>query len=399
MIQKTTLFVFFLRASGGPQVVSTSSPEVWIEKARQRVNAPNAEVILIEQADWDAPKLTSFNDAYLRSNFPIIVKGIQKALISHGVPEIPPQELLDKIDVMGSDLTRLLVLIVKYIGEFSSGSKSMGQVSPTKKNLLSRLFGIRDKVHQAVGKEERVIPESTKGTSSGGGYNWPFTEKDNRGTRYDTESNAIWGWQRRLNLGGKSPFVTYTFDNEKAAKEAFLELPCFHMATDSQKLICTEVLEFAYFQTSDGKYDVGIWGDELTYKLWELAKLSFSKHGGQMKDQLEPEKGVAKVSKKEVMQFNKVKFVYIQEKPQEEKEEIIERLRSVAGRCGDFSFMIEGIANAIETGVDPYGKDAPSHEEIAALAGFAEMLEKEGKKSEAIELVFIAKAIQNIIKK
>ena len=80
------------------------------------------------------------------------------------------------------------------------------------------------------------------------------------------------------------------------------------------------------------------------------------------------------------------------------RSEIAQRLQVVAPRCGDFTPIIAGIAEAIETGVDPMGKVAPSREEVAALAGLAEMLEKEGKQSEAIELVYIAKAVQDLIK-
>ena len=80
------------------------------------------------------------------------------------------------------------------------------------------------------------------------------------------------------------------------------------------------------------------------------------------------------------------------------RSEIARRLRTVAHRCDDFTPVITGIAEAIETGIDPHGKVAPSREEVAALSGIAEMLEKGGKQSEAIELVHIAKAVQNLIK-
>lgn len=80
------------------------------------------------------------------------------------------------------------------------------------------------------------------------------------------------------------------------------------------------------------------------------------------------------------------------------RPEIAQRLRAVAHRCDDFTPIITGIAEAIETGIDPHGKVAPSREEVAALSGIAEMLEKGGKQSEAIELVYIAEAVQNLIK-
>lgn len=79
------------------------------------------------------------------------------------------------------------------------------------------------------------------------------------------------------------------------------------------------------------------------------------------------------------------------------RSEITQRLRTIAHRCDDFTPIIAGIAEAIKTGIDPQGKVAPSREEVNALVEIAEMLEKGGKQSEAIELVYIAKVVQDII--
>ena len=127
-----------------------------------------------------------------------------------------------------------------------------------------------------------------------------FTEKDNMGTRHETLDNANNYWSSRLSAVTKDPFVLYVFNNEKDAREALLELPCIHVAEDSQKLICTNMLIFGYYSTGSqqdhdrdwsgvkGKYEAIVCGDELTHELWVAAKDSFAKHDGQLKSDKEP---------------------------------------------------------------------------------------------------------------
>ena len=136
-----------------------------------------------------------------------------------------------------------------------------------------------------------------------------FTEGDNMGTRQDTLSHATTYWMARMGSPKKDPFVLYTFNTEKDTREALLELPCVHVAGDSQKLICTEVLIFGYYPTENGKYEAIVCGDELTHELWEQAKTSFSEHGGRRKNDLEPERRVAPSPKAKVVQPGKVVFV------------------------------------------------------------------------------------------
>lgn len=81
------------------------------------------------------------------------------------------------------------------------------------------------------------------------------------------------------------------------------------MAQDSKRLICTDVLNFGYYQRDDGKYEAILWGDELTHELWEQAKMSFSKHGGLRKNDLEPEKYAISAPKAEEAKPGKVVFV------------------------------------------------------------------------------------------
>jgi hypothetical protein len=150
--------------------------------------------------------------------------------------------------------------------------------------FLSKLFG---------GKEEK--PKS-------------FNERDNKGTRHDSLGIASSYWMARISSPKKDPFVMYTFDNDEDARKAFLELPCIHIAQDSQKLICTEVLIFGYYPTEQGKYEAVICGDDLTYELWQQAKESFTRHGGNRKNDLEPEKHTAQAKANEAKP-EKVKFI------------------------------------------------------------------------------------------
>lgn len=145
------------------------------------------------------------------------------------------------------------------------------------------------------------------GAASGGKT---YKEKDNQGTRHDTESKASAYWMARIASTKKDPFVLYAFDTEKHARESLLELPCIRTASDTGNLICTEVLVFGYYQTKEGKYEAIVCGDDLSHDLWEQAKASFIKHGGHPRGQgeLEPERREAPVKTK-VSAAGKVVFI------------------------------------------------------------------------------------------
>jgi hypothetical protein len=138
-----------------------------------------------------------------------------------------------------------------------------------------------------------------------------YKEKDNRGSRQDTESLATAYWMSRMSSSKKDPFVVYAFDTEEAARKALLEVPCIHVAEDTGKLICSEVLTFGYYRTSEGKHEAIVCGGDLTHELWEKAKAGFIQHGGRPKGQgdLEPEKKAAPAPKPQAADPGKVKFV------------------------------------------------------------------------------------------
>lgn len=116
-----------------------------------------------------------------------------------------------------------------------------------------------------------------------------YTEKDNVGTRHDSIEFASAYWMARISSSRKDPYVLYTFDTERAARAALLELPCIHEASDTGEVICTEVLTFGCYQTHEGKWEAIVCGDDLSHELWEQAKAAFARHGGKRKNDLEPE--------------------------------------------------------------------------------------------------------------
>jgi hypothetical protein len=113
-------------------------------------------------------------------------------------------------------------------------------------------------------------------------------ESDNRGTLHDTTDMAVNYWMARMGSPKKDPYVMHVFDRGEDARAALLELPCIHVAEDTGKLICTEVLIYGYWPM-EGTYEAMVCGDELSHDLWEQARESFARHGGRLKNELEPE--------------------------------------------------------------------------------------------------------------
>lgn len=138
-----------------------------------------------------------------------------------------------------------------------------------------------------------------------------FTEKDNIGTRVDTLSYANSYWLARNIASNPEPYLLYAFDNEEDAKNSLLELPFIHLASDTNKLICTKVLYFGYYQNENGKFEVFIGGTDLSYKIFIKAKKSFIKFNGTLIGELEPDKTV--IPKKTRVKSNKEKITFVRE--------------------------------------------------------------------------------------
>lgn len=115
-----------------------------------------------------------------------------------------------------------------------------------------------------------------------------MTERDNAGTRHDSAAKAAGYWLgERPNSARKDAFVLCTFPSADEARQALLDLPCIHVATDTRKLVCTEPLFFGCYER-DGAVEAVLGGGDLTLELWLQARDSFAGHGGRLKAEQEP---------------------------------------------------------------------------------------------------------------
>jgi hypothetical protein len=164
--------------------------------------------------------------------------------------------------------------------------------------ILDKLFGKKNVVPAGAQPEMPSLPGV-------------YREKDNRGTFQDTFSKASTYWIARMQSLKKDPFVLYTFESEKEAREALLEIPCIHIAQDTGRLICTEVLTYGYYLTEGTKYEAILCGGDLSHENWEIVKNSFIKHGGKPKGmgELEPPKSAAAPQPVKATEAEKVLFV------------------------------------------------------------------------------------------
>lgn len=158
-------------------------------------------------------------------------------------------------------------------------------------------------------KDRRKQLESPAGVAENDKDIITYIEKDNLGTRHDSKSISLAYWMgERMNSSRKDPFVMFTFRDKEFAEAALLELPCIQVAADSKKLICTERLIFGYYAIED-VYEAILCGDALTIELWEQAKTSFSKYGGEMKNELAPTWHATVTPKAQPVQPGKVVYV------------------------------------------------------------------------------------------
>lgn len=146
-------------------------------------------------------------------------------------------------------------------------------------------------------------------TTEGAKKDRVFYESDNLGARHDTLKVAEAYWRARFQMIKKEPFVGYTFTSEESARSALLELPCIHIAQDTGKLICTEVLFFGYYPVENGKYRTILCGDELTIELWQQSKQVCEKYGGQLNNELAPTKHISPEKAAQPVLLNKMKFI------------------------------------------------------------------------------------------
>ena len=180
-------------------------------------------------------------------------------------------------------------------------------------NFLKRIFGkaveptLTPASHYEKASSKKTIEENHSDEKN----KKPLKEEEsliNRGDRHDHLDQAVIYWTNRMTSVKKDPYVMFTFDKEEDAHDALLELPCIHQGED-KKLICTEYLIYGYYQQTDGRYEAVICGEELSHELWEKAKVSFEKHHGKIKNDLEPEIETQQMDHKKVGHPEKVHFI------------------------------------------------------------------------------------------
>ena len=116
-----------------------------------------------------------------------------------------------------------------------------------------------------------------------------YYERDNRGTRQNTEEEALLYWLReRPRLKERPPFILYRFNSSYEAEKALLTLPIIHKAADTGKLICDRIMAFGYYSTSSGFYEAIIAGSDLTLEEFRVIEYVFQMNGGVLKNHLEP---------------------------------------------------------------------------------------------------------------
>jgi len=128
--QQTTIFAFLIRTGGGYFggriiEVSKTPPEQWANLLRERVGIQNAEVVLFEDNDWDAPKLSSLEQSEITRHLAVIRKGMHKALRSRGVPPSALESVTQDFYSAPNPMTGMLLLWVVYTGEFPPASKEV----------------------------------------------------------------------------------------------------------------------------------------------------------------------------------------------------------------------------------------------------------------------------------
>jgi hypothetical protein len=137
-----------------------------------------------------------------------------------------------------------------------------------------------DAAEETTSASEAITRDEMAGT---------FYEKDNRAVRFNRLNQANDFWSEYEKWRPTIPFLRYIFDTRLQAVDALLSVACIHQAEDTGLLICTEPITMGCYRLIDGRYEVFLAGETLTYKTWSEATENFSSHRGQYRNQLRPE--------------------------------------------------------------------------------------------------------------
>jgi hypothetical protein len=133
--------------------------------------------------------------------------------------------------------------------------------------------------------------------------------RDNKGTRYKTESQARSFWtafQSKVYI----PIIIYRFNTLDVASEAIKRLSYIHEASDTGDLISSEIVDFGCYLNDEGQGEIFIAGRMFTHDMWREAKEKLEAAGGIVYYEQEPERITKKtVAISSVTSASSVKFV------------------------------------------------------------------------------------------
>lgn len=139
-------------------------------------------------------------------------------------------------------------------------------------SLWKRFFGCRSKSSDSAKANHSAT--ATPGLS----------ERDNVGTRYETQARVRNFWAPYTFGRPSFPFIFYSMRTKNDAVDAMLALSPIKLASDSGKLISTEVLQFGVYPCeSDGQitsWGFFLAGEQLTLELYDAAIASCTKYNG-----------------------------------------------------------------------------------------------------------------------
>jgi hypothetical protein len=107
-----------------------------------------------------------------------------------------------------------------------------------------------------------------------------LSERDNVGTRYETQEKVDSFWIPYIMNRPKFPFIFYDMRERTDAINAMLSLPPIKTGLDSGKLISTEVLQFGVYPNERGGWGFFLAGEQITLALYEAAIASCEKYNG-----------------------------------------------------------------------------------------------------------------------
>jgi hypothetical protein len=110
--ENDAVYAFFVRAdeSAFPSVIDTSGFEKWRANIAEATETVGADVELVPQEEWEAPRLRSVSEGCSERCF----EGIQRYFTDHGLPPMSRDDFARQhTGDMKSDITGLLVILVK----------------------------------------------------------------------------------------------------------------------------------------------------------------------------------------------------------------------------------------------------------------------------------------------